>query len=347
MPAADHMDCTRFRFVPLGGSAPQGAISCDGVVGGASLHLTHWKDNRTPTALKADTSTEIALNFVGSPLAEAWKHSAIVNNHFDTDGVLCVATLLDPELARAHRELFIAAAEVGDFQEWPQAASHEADAARVAIGTATAGANAGVRLDVAALRLDAAITALGAQAPSERAAYASVLPQLAQLIAGLDAREDLWGPAWTELRDGLVAVNDGRVIATRNGRISVLRHTHAFHASRATPSEPIAAGAQADEGTARRELAGPVLHRLHPEALGRWLLFELDEHQFHARYEHPRHAWADTVVRRKPDPVDAAALARTLGPAWRPCPAQPGSTGLVETAEPVTDLPDLATLLSL
>ena len=43
----------------------------------------------------------------------------MVNNHFDTDGLLSIWVLLDPERALACRDLLVAAAEAGDFDEWP------------------------------------------------------------------------------------------------------------------------------------------------------------------------------------------------------------------------------------
>ena len=111
----------RFQFVDDSYEGNSPAISCDGLVPGASLDLTHWQGNRTPSRYKADTSTEIALNFVRSPEAvEQWADAVVVNNHFDTDGLLSIWTLLDPEPAIANRELLVAAAEAGDFDEWPQ-----------------------------------------------------------------------------------------------------------------------------------------------------------------------------------------------------------------------------------
>src|ERR1700677_4879609 len=110
----------RFQFVEdaYEGDAP--GISCDGLVPGAALDLTHWQGNRTPRHFKADTSTEIALNFIGSPeAAEQWADAVVVNNHFDTDGLLSIWVLLDPARATACRDLLVAAAEAGDFDEWP------------------------------------------------------------------------------------------------------------------------------------------------------------------------------------------------------------------------------------
>src|SRR5689334_20701821 len=111
---ADHFEFVAGRY---SGEAP--AIGCDGLVAGASLDLTHWQGNRTPRELKADTSTEIALNFVASPDADRWTGAVVVNNHFDTDGALSVWALLEPEQAAPRRALLLAAAEAGDFDEWP------------------------------------------------------------------------------------------------------------------------------------------------------------------------------------------------------------------------------------
>ena len=60
------------------------------------------------------------MNFIRAPEAgERWAEAVVVNNHFDTDGLLSVWVLLDPEQALSCRELLIAAAEAGDFDEWP------------------------------------------------------------------------------------------------------------------------------------------------------------------------------------------------------------------------------------
>ena len=94
----------RFQFIEESYEGDIPAISCDGLVPGAALDLTHWQGNRTPPQYKADTSTEIALNFVGSPESgEQWANAVVVNNHFDTDGILSAWVLLDPEQAMAHR----------------------------------------------------------------------------------------------------------------------------------------------------------------------------------------------------------------------------------------------------
>src|SRR6266404_9473307 len=93
-------------------------LSIDGTVGNA-VHFSHWKGNQTPASVKADTSTEIALNLVAAPNREELTRGIdlVTNNHFDTDGVLSVWTVLTGERALELRDKLIAAAEAGDFSE--------------------------------------------------------------------------------------------------------------------------------------------------------------------------------------------------------------------------------------
>src|SRR6266849_5471564 len=93
-------------------------LSVDGTVDNA-IHLSHWKGNETPESVKADTSTEIALNLVAAPDRDELTQGIdlVTNNHFDTDGVLSVWTVLVGERALELRDKLIAAAEAGDFSE--------------------------------------------------------------------------------------------------------------------------------------------------------------------------------------------------------------------------------------
>src|SRR5258706_7431702 len=93
-------------------------LSIDGTVDNA-IHFSHWKGNKTPASVKADTSTEIALNLVSAPDREELTQGIdlVTNNHFDTDGVLSVWTVLTGERALELREKLIAAAEAGEFSE--------------------------------------------------------------------------------------------------------------------------------------------------------------------------------------------------------------------------------------
>ncbi len=189
----------RFQVVGESYEGDRPAISCDGLVPGASLDLTHWQGNRTPPRYKADTSTEIALNFAASPEAtDLWADAVVVNNHFDTDGLLAIWVLLDPERAFACRDLLVAAAEAGDFDEWPALER--------------------------GLWLDAAIRALGAGAADDGEAYARVLPQLPELVRRLDERRDLWGREWDDLQASVAALESGRLRAQRRDAIGIMVH---------------------------------------------------------------------------------------------------------------------------
>jgi len=94
-------------------------ISVDGLVPN-SYHLSHWAGNETPAALKADTSTEIALNFISDGYYKTlFPHANILtNNHFDTDGLLSVFTLLYPDKAETMTKILIDTAEACDFSSF-------------------------------------------------------------------------------------------------------------------------------------------------------------------------------------------------------------------------------------
>jgi len=80
------------------------------------LELSHWIPNRTPTRYKADTSTEICMNFAAESPQGAW--DLALNNHVDVDGILSVFTLVHSDFALDHRAAIVQAAEMGDFWGW-------------------------------------------------------------------------------------------------------------------------------------------------------------------------------------------------------------------------------------
>lgn len=83
---------------------------------GMDMELSHWIPNRTPEPYRADTSTEICMNFVSRHSTADWELA--INNHLDVDGVLAVFTLVHSETALHHRRWLIEAAEMGDFSGW-------------------------------------------------------------------------------------------------------------------------------------------------------------------------------------------------------------------------------------
>jgi hypothetical protein len=91
------------------------------------LTLSHWPGSGTPSEFRADTSTEVAINYLDAPGARkqyAPKVRAVSNNHFDEDGLCGVWAMLHPKKAAARRDLLVDVATAGDFNTYrrPQAA---------------------------------------------------------------------------------------------------------------------------------------------------------------------------------------------------------------------------------
>lgn len=103
---------------------PDEPVLCvDGILDAPGLNLSHWPGNATPAALKRDLSTGIALAFLELPEAERAALTegctALVNNHYDTDGVLAMFALARPDEARPRAEAMLEAAAAGDFFQLP------------------------------------------------------------------------------------------------------------------------------------------------------------------------------------------------------------------------------------
>jgi hypothetical protein len=91
------------------------------------LTLSHWPGSGSPPEFRADTSTEIVLNYLATAEAKkqyAPKVRAVSNNHFDEDGLCSIWAMLHPKKALAWRDQLIDVATAGDFNTYrrPQAA---------------------------------------------------------------------------------------------------------------------------------------------------------------------------------------------------------------------------------
>jgi hypothetical protein len=204
----------RFEFYHEGlAGVPK--LSVDGTVGDA-VHLSHWEGNATPEELRADTSTEIALNFVASPrraeLAEGIE--VVTNNHFDTDGVLSVWTVLNGERAPGLKDELVAAAEAGDFSEFP---GERAVRASVLL-------QGGDNPFVEGVGSPLARHLAGGSAVDERRAYELVLPEVEGVLTRTDDYEPLWREPWAEIERGLESFAGGRsrVEEDAEARLSVV-----------------------------------------------------------------------------------------------------------------------------
>jgi len=107
-------------------------ISVDGAFDAPGLNLSHWPGNRTPAALRHDLSTGSALAFASlgedERLRLAPGATAIVNNHYDTDGICALFAVSRPRSALERQAALIAAARCGDFYQVPDEAAFRVDA---------------------------------------------------------------------------------------------------------------------------------------------------------------------------------------------------------------------------
>ena len=199
---------TSRRFVPVPyGSTYEAVsacplISCDGKVAYSGavklLELSHWTDNATPDELYADTSTECALKLHTARQAGRYSEfddAVVLNNHFDSDGVLSVFACIHPEEASAHSTLLAAGAAAGDFGEWPS--------------------DAGVKLD-------AAIEAIGEGAATDAEAYEEALVKLPWLLDDLSSRGgsesiQLWSEGWQSTTESWAAFTAGDASVSSSG----------------------------------------------------------------------------------------------------------------------------------
>ena len=255
-------------------------LSVDGTVDN-SIHFSHWQGNTTPTEVKADTSTEIALNLVASPNRAALTQGIdlVVNNHFDTDGVLSCWTVLNGERALAYRDLLISAAEAGDFSE------HTSDDG-VKVSIAIQGADQASPNNIPGSPLAGMMA--GRMFDDDERAYKFVLPEVERLLSDVNAYEPLWRDGWNEVAAALesFASGDSRVIENDASRISLVT----LKPGLASPFAAISKHARGE------------MFLIATPASGGWLY----------RLDYPYYSWADTVVRPRIARRDLTSALATL-----------------------------------
>lgn len=180
----------------------QPKLSVDGTVSN-SVHFSHWEGNETPVELKADTSTEIALNLVGSPQRDKLTRGIelVTNNHFDTDGLLSVWTVLTGAPALELREQLISAAEAGDFSEL---SSEDGVKASITIQGLDQAGNETQEGSPLGQYLNGNIPVDDAKA------YELLLPQVAQVLTNIGAYEHLWREGWQQVSTAIESFERGR-----------------------------------------------------------------------------------------------------------------------------------------
>jgi hypothetical protein len=191
-------------------------LSVDGTVSN-SIHFSHWEGNETPREVKADTSTEIALNLVASPNRGRLTQGIelVTNNHFDTDGVLSVWSLLTGERALDLGEELVSAAEAGDFSEFSSETGVRASIVIQGPDQASSSNESGSPL---------ARKLAGQDVDDDARAYDLVLPEVARIFTNIGDYEPLWREAWKQLEAAIESFESGRsrVQEYSEGQVSLI-----------------------------------------------------------------------------------------------------------------------------
>jgi hypothetical protein len=280
----------RFEYYHAGlEDAPK--LSVDGIVP-ASVHFSHWQGNQTPARIKADSSTEITLNVVAAPDREELTQGIelVTNNHFDTDGVLSVWTMLTGERALDLRAELVAAAEAGDF-------------------SANTGAQ-GIRASLVLQGGDEFVPDSGVASPlarhlagdtdvDEARAYALVLPEVERVLTRTDYYEHLWHDEWAKTEASLESFASGasRVDEDAETGLSVVTLSRELYGARGFTPTRNAAPYTAITANARGRIY------LIAVPLGRAWGYRVD---------YPYYSWAETVVRPPITRYDFAPLIARL-----------------------------------
>ncbi len=266
-------------------------LSVDGTVDN-SIHFSHWQGNLTPAEVKADTSTEIALNLVASSNREQLTNGIdlVTNNHFDTDGVLSVWTVLNGERALPYRDLLIAAAEAGDFSEYSSD-----DGVRVSIaiqGSDQASPNNDDGSPLANL-------IAGEQVDDDARAYELVLPRVEHLLTNINDYESLWRAGWNSVAAAIESFEQGksRVTEYSDGRISLITLApELFDGAGFSPTRHSA------PFTAISKFAKGELFLIAIPTTGGWFY----------RIDYPYYSWAETIVRPRIEHRDLSSALTLL-----------------------------------
>lgn len=277
-------------------------LSVDGTVDNA-IHFSHWRGNETPQSVKADTSTEIALNLVAAPDRDELTRGIdlVTNNHFDTDGVLSVWTVLTGEPALELREQLIAAAEAGDFSELSTQAG-------VRASIVIQGSESAIDEDAGS---PLARQLAGAPVTDLARAYELVLPHVARVLTHTNEYEALWCDPWNRIAAALDSFARGRSRVDEDSEAKISLVTLApeiFSSSGFKPTRHCA------PFTAISHHARGKVFLIATPFGGGWAY----------RIDYPYYSWAETIVRPtilRPDftalMTELNEIEQSAGGSWR------------------------------
>ena len=280
-------------------------LSVDGTVDHA-IHFSHWKGNETPLSVKADTSTEIALNLVAAPNREELTRGIdlVTNNHFDTDGVLSVWTMLNGERALPLRDKLIAAAEAGDFSEL---STQEGVRASIVIQGSDSPTDVGSPL---------ARQLAGEPVDDDARAYELVLPYVERVLTRTNDYASLWCDPWNRIALALESFAKGRSHVTEDdeARLSVVT---------------LAPDIFSPAGFKPTRHCAPftaISHHAHGEV---FLIMTPLDFGWAYRIDYPYYSWAETIVRPKIERRDFSSLIARLNEAEQ----NPAGRWKIDTSE--------------
>jgi Family of unknown function (DUF6687) len=193
-------------------------LCVDGVVD-RGLNLSHWPGNRTPPHLKADTSTEMALHLARDPGRDAWLRgvSIVTNNHFDTDGLLSVWAVLQPEEALRHERVLVQAARTGDFGDFTTPEAFKFDAVVTAFDDDTRSPLAAEIRDLPETR-------------RYQMLYDRLLARMPGLLLEASAYKTLWSEPLQAVMRSLMRLHDvARVREIPEARLTVIEASEPLH----------------------------------------------------------------------------------------------------------------------
>lgn len=251
-------------------------LSVDGTVSN-SVHFSHWNGNETPAELKADTSTEIALNLVTAPNRDQLTKNIelVTNNHFDTDGMLSVWTVMTGEPAAKYGDVLIAAAEAGDFSEYSSA-----DGVRVSL--AIQGSDQAIPEDNTGSPFARMLA--GENVNDDARCYELIMPQLEHLLTNINDYEPLWLEGWKKIVEALESFDRGSSTVTefKDSKLSLVTlAAEIFSGSGFNPTRHSA------PFTAISKFVHGELFVIAIPAKDGWFY----------RIDYPYYSWAETVVR--------------------------------------------------
>ncbi|OGO53290.1 MAG: hypothetical protein A2148_09210 [Chloroflexi bacterium RBG_16_68_14] len=265
------------RYVPYGPEL-EGVpnIIVDGRGNDATvLVLSHWPRNRTPPELKADSSTEIVLNYLRSPQREAYRDGAeaVSNNHYDVDGLISLWAMLNPEAVRqeAEADLLVAIGECGDFDRW---SGEQATKVTCALYGLESLPSSPIRQGLAGIRDYLERTAF---------LYREALPLVPQLLDDIGRFEEYWRDEYrkVEAGRGLFARGEATVQEVPELDLAIFQLPHEVH-----------------------DMA------LYEQTACSRVALVIEGHRYQARYRYE--SWVEIQSRRPPPRIDLRPFADLL-----------------------------------